>query len=111
MIVAVGAEMLNRLGYTVLEAKGGREAIEIYRAYQDRIDLVILDMVMPDMNGGEVYDRMKDINPDVKALLSSGYGINGRPTEMLAQRCNGFIQKPFGIKELAEIIREILGQN
>jgi PAS domain S-box-containing protein len=111
MILAVGAEMLNRLGYTVLEAKDGREAVEIYRAHQDRIDLVILDMVMPDMNGGEVYDKMKDINPDVKALLSSGYSINGLPIEMLEQGCDEFIQKPFGIKELAERIREILGRN
>ena len=75
-----------------------------------RIDIVILDMIMPDMNGGDTYDRMKDINPRVKVLLSSGYSINGQATEIMDRGCNGFIQKPFKIKELSQTLREILDE-
>lgn len=107
MVLEVGVQMLKKLGYKVLEAKGGRDACEVYDAHKDEIGLVILDMIMPDMNGGEAYDRMKEINPSVKVLLSSGYSINGQATEILERGCNGFIQKPFSIKELSERIRDI----
>jgi len=63
---------------------------------------------MPGIGGGEAYDRMKEINPDIKFLLSSGYSINGKATEILNSGCNGFIHKPFNMKQLAEKIREIL---
>jgi len=66
------------------------------------------DHLTPDMGGGETYDRMKDINPDIKVLLSSGYSINGQATEILERGCNGFIQKPFSMKELSNKIRGIL---
>ncbi|GAF76255.1 unnamed protein product [marine sediment metagenome] len=66
-------------------------------------------MIMPEMSGGETYDRMKEINPDIKVLLSSGYSINGQATEILERGCDGFIQKPFTIKELSNAIREVLG--
>ena len=72
------------------------------------IDIVILDMIMPGIGGGETYDRVKEINPDIKVLLSSGYSIDGQATEILERGCNGFIQKPFDIKQLAKRMREIL---
>jgi CheY-like chemotaxis protein len=68
-------------------------------------------MVMPDMGGGETYDRLKEINPDIKVLLSSGYSINGEATEILERGCNGFIQKPYKSKKLSQKIREILDKN
>ncbi|MBW2097133.1 MAG: PAS domain S-box protein [Deltaproteobacteria bacterium] len=71
-------------------------------------DLVILDMIMPDMGGGETYDRLKEIHPDIKVLLSSGYSIDGQATEILKRGCNGFIQKPFHIEALSQKLREIL---
>ncbi len=108
MVLEVGINMLKKLGYTVLEAKGGREAVKVYKANKDKIDLVILDMVMPDRGGGETYDQMKEIDPTVTVLLSSGYSIDGQATEILERGCNGFIQKPFTIKELSGRIREIL---
>jgi CheY-like chemotaxis protein len=107
MVLEVGVQMLEKLGFKVLEAKGGIEACEVYVANKDEIGLVILDMIMPDMSGGEAYDRMKEINPDAKVLLSSGYSINGQATEILERGCNGFIQKPFSIKDLSERIRDI----
>ena len=65
-------DLLEAMGYRVLTAKDGKEAIEVYRKDQDDIDFVLLDMVTPRMGGGEAYDRMKEINPNVKVLLSSG---------------------------------------
>ena len=108
MVLEVGINMLKKLGYTVFEAKGGREAVKVYKANKDKIDLVILDMIMPDRGGGETYDQMREINPSATVLLSSGYSIDGQATEILERGCNGFIQKPFTIKELSGRIREIL---
>ena len=107
-ILDVGKELLKTLGYKVLIAEGGKEAIEIYDANKGTIDLVILDMIMPDMGGGETYDRLKEINPEIKVLLSSGYSIDGQATEILKRGCSGFIQKPFTMKELSQSIREVL---
>jgi CheY-like chemotaxis protein len=108
MILHVGNGMLKEMGYNVLLARGGKEAIQVYRKDKDQINLVILDMIMPDIGGGDVYDRLKEVNPDIKVLLSTGYSINGQATEILERGCNGFIQKPFNIKELSDKIREIL---
>jgi len=60
------------------------------------------------MNGGETYDRLKEINPDIKVLLSSGYSIEGEASQILARGCNGFIQKPFKIENLSHGIRNVL---
>jgi CheY-like chemotaxis protein len=65
-------------------------------------------MIMPGMGGGETYDRMKEINPDIKVLLSSGYSIDGEAEEILERGCDGLIQKPFNMKQLSGSIREIL---
>jgi len=108
MIVEVGAEILETLGYTVILANGGAEAVEHFRKYRDDIDAVILDMVMPDMGGGQTFDRLKAIDPDVKVLLSSGYSLNGHANEILERGCSGFIQKPFNVKQLSHKLREIL---
>jgi two-component system cell cycle sensor histidine kinase/response regulator CckA len=108
MILEVSREILETLGYTVIQSQGGKEAIDLYRAHKDNIDMVILDMIMPDMGGGETYDQLKAINPELKALLSSGYSIDGQAKEILERGCDGFIQKPFNMKELSGKIREIL---
>ncbi len=107
-ILEVGRDLLEALSYHVLIAKDGKEAIEIYRKIRDEINIVVLDMVMPNVGGGKTYDRLKEINPDIKVLLSSGYSIDGEATEILKRGCNGFIQKPFRMNELAERIEEIL---
>jgi len=106
MIIDVGCDILKKLGYEVLTTKSGKEAIEIYRIKQKQIDLVILDMVMPEMDGGDTYDRLRDVNPDIRVLLSSGYSINGHAEKILSRGCDGFIQKPFDIKHLSLEIRK-----
>ena len=108
MIIDVGVGILTELGYKVLLARGGKEAIDIYNKNKDNIDMVILDMIMPGVGGGETYDRMKKINPDIKVLLSSGYSINGQATEIVARGCDGFIQKPFNMRELSQEVRKVL---
>jgi two-component system cell cycle sensor histidine kinase/response regulator CckA len=107
-ILSVGSRVLKKLGYEVLTASSGEAAIDVYKANKDKIDMVILDMIMPEMGGGDTYDRIKEINPAVKALLSSGYSIDGQATEILQRGCHDFIQKPFDMKGLSQKIREIL---
>ncbi len=100
--------MLKKLGFQVLEACSGRDAIRVFRENLTKIDLVILDMIMPDLGGGEVYDRMRDIKPDVKAVLATGYSIDGEATRILKRGCDGVIQKPFSIDRLSRMIHGVL---
>ncbi len=91
-----------------LTAKNGEEAVTLYKENIDIIDILVIDMVMPRMSGSELYKRLKDLNSEIKVLLASGYSIDGEATKILEQGCNGFIQKPFGIVELSQGIRNIL---
>ncbi len=109
-ILEVLGKTLTYTGYRVLLAQGGEEAVEVYEKNRDQIDLVLLDMIMPGMSGGKVFDLLREINPEVKVILSSGYSIAGEASKIMDRGCNGFIQKPFGIKELSQKIREILDQ-
>jgi len=111
IILDVGEALLTSLGYTVLIAHGGHEAITTLRTTLESSppDLVILDMIMPSMGGGETYDKLKEIDPSIKVLLSSGYSINGQAKEILKRGCDGFIQKPFTLGEISKAIREVLG--
>jgi len=108
MIVDVGTALLKELGYKVASAASGPEALEYYERNWRTIDLVVLDMIMPDMDGGRLYRELKEINPNVKALLSSGHGLEGRASRILKSGCNGFIQKPFNLDVLSKKLREIL---
>ena len=108
MILDVGRELLEELGYTVLSALSGREALDIFQKRSDEIDLVIMDMIMPGMGGGETFDRLRAINPNIKVLLSSGYSVNGQASKILHRGCDGFIQKPFNLNQLAEKIGKIM---
>jgi CheY-like chemotaxis protein len=108
MISEVGEAILKELGYKVLLAGNGKEAIEVYKNNKDKIDMVILDMIMPEMGGDRAYEIIKEINPDVKVLLSSGYSVEGEAAKILEYGCDGFIQKPFNMKRLSKSIREVL---
>jgi len=108
LIIDVGFQLLKKLGYQVLTAEGGSQAEEVYKNLGNSIDLVILDVIMPGMGGRETYKRMKSINPDVKVLLSSGYCRNRLIEELIEMGCNGFVQKPFTLKELENRINAIL---
>jgi len=111
MIVDLGRQILEKLGYRTITAGSGQDAIYRFREYCNEIDLVILDMIMPDMNGEQTYLNLKRLDPDVKVLLSSGYSIDGQAAKIMQQGCNGFIQKPFQLQHLSTKIREILDGN
>ena len=110
MIADVTREMLEGLGYRVIIAYSGQEAIEIYAANRDAIDLVILDMIMPGMGGGETFDRIRSVNADVKVILSSGYSMNGMAKTIMERGVLSFLQKPFRLDVLSQTIREALGK-
>jgi two-component system cell cycle sensor histidine kinase/response regulator CckA len=107
-IVELGRQFLSRLGFHVKTAKSGQEALEVYHKEKEGIDLVILDMIMPKMSGGETYDRLKQIDPSINVLLSSGYSLNGQAQEILDRGCRGFIQKPYTLEKLSKKVREAL---
>ena len=111
VVLEVGMKMLEKIGCTTVAACNGDEAVRVYKEMADRIDLVVLDMIMPDMSGGAAYDALKEVNPEVRVLLSSGYSLNGEASEILKRGCNGFIQKPFSIQELSVKIAHILHQD
>ena len=108
VILDTSERLLRYLGYTVIKAQGGREAIEIFSSDSGHIDLVILDLVMPEVGGELVFDTLVKIKKDVKVILSSGYGIDSKTRDVIDRGCKGFIQKPFDIKELSSKIREVL---
>jgi DNA-binding NtrC family response regulator len=108
MICDIGDQILKAMGYRTIIARNGEEAVEIYKQNQDRIDMVILDIFMPKMGGVEAFDRMKQVNPNVKVLISSGCNLNDQVMEIIGRGCNGFIQKPFRFKDLSYKMREVL---
>jgi len=107
-VIDVWGQLLENMGYRSFTAGSGREAIDLYKKHWTEIDMVILDMIMPDMGGGETFEKLREINPGMKGLLSSGYGINGEASEILERGCKGFIQKPFNMKALSQKLRETL---
>ncbi|HQB31033.1 MAG TPA: CHASE4 domain-containing protein [Syntrophales bacterium] len=107
-VLHVTETILERLGYRVRSAQSGPEALRIYEASEYGIDLVVLDMIMPGMGGGETFERLKEMNPKVKVLLASGYSLNGEAEQIFKKGCRGFLQKPFTKGELSRKIRQIL---
>jgi CheY-like chemotaxis protein len=108
MVIEVDQRMLEKIGYRVLIARSGREALDLYEKQKDKIDLVILDMIMPGMGGGETFDRMKKMDENVIVMLSSGYSIDGQAKDILERGCRGFIKKPFTLEDLSIKVREAL---
>ena len=109
-ILKVGREICKALGYQVITADSGKEALSIYKAKKDKINLVILDMVMPEMNGLETFLELKKLDPEIKVLLSTGYSIDEKAQEMLRQGCKGYLLKPYSVIDFSHKIREVLEQ-
>jgi PAS domain S-box-containing protein len=108
MVLEVSKAMLESTGYRVYATGSGQEALAVYMEKQKEIDLVILDMIMPGISGGETFDRLREINPGIKVLLSSGYSIEGEAQTIMDRGCNGFLQKPFRLANLSRKVREML---
>jgi PAS domain S-box-containing protein len=109
VIVEVASGMLKLLNYTVLTARSGSEALSLFTRQRERIDLVILDMIIPDMDGAQIFHRLKRLAPEVKVLLASGYSLKGKAAALLENGCSGFIQKPFNLQALSQKLEAILG--
>lgn len=101
--------MLESLGYTVLEAGDGREAVELFRQRHAEIDLVLLDLVMPRLSGEGAFAEMRRIAPGVRAILASGYDESGRIDGIVASGFGGFLRKPFRRQDLVDKIGETIG--
>jgi two-component system, cell cycle sensor histidine kinase and response regulator CckA len=108
MILAVATDLLETLGYRVITAKGGLSALSVYADRGKEIDLVLLDLIMPDQSGKETFAQLKAMDPRVRVLLSSGYSLDDEAAAILQKGCKGFIQKPFDLEHLSNKIREVL---
>ncbi len=106
MIRSMGRELLTELGYTVYMAEDGCKAEELYSLHKEEITLVVLDMIMPKMNGKETYLKLREINPDVRVLLCSGFHREGTTQELIKFGAKGFIKKPYSMIELSQAVSE-----
>lgn len=107
-IIEVMQDILEALGYRVLTANSGEEAVRIYDSMKGEIDLVILDVIMPGMGGMETFEAIKARNTDAKVILSSGYSVNHIAKEIMDRGCRAFIQKPFNIETISKKVRDVL---
>jgi two-component system cell cycle sensor histidine kinase/response regulator CckA len=100
----VGSEMLADLGYTVAVCEDGKQGVEQYQQHQHEIDFVILDIMMPNLDGYSCFRELKKIKPDVCVIIASGYSINGMATDLMTEGAKAFIQKPFDAVRLSKAI-------
>ena len=110
IVLDVGSQMLEKIGYSVFKARNGKEAIALFRENKAQVNMVILDLRMPEMDGECVYELLKEIKPDVKVLISSGCSLRDQASQNLKYGCSGFIQKPFNLKTLSQKIEELMTQ-
>ncbi len=106
-VLQVTQLLLEEVGYRVLSAHDGAEALRLFEQHRQEIALVVLDMVMPGMSGTDVFEKVRAVD-GVPVLLSSGYAQDAKADELLRRGANGFIQKPFGLEELSQKLHEII---
>jgi two-component system, cell cycle sensor histidine kinase and response regulator CckA len=107
-VMEVTREALKRIGYTVIEAATGREAVQKALSFAGTIDVALLDIKLPDMGGAQVYPLLMEARPELKVLVFSGYAQDGPAQEILDAGADGFVQKPFSIARLSEMLKEVL---
>ena len=107
-LVKLFKKILEILGYRVLLAETGKEAVELAKTFDGQIDLALLDIKLPDMDGGRVYPLIMEARPDMKVIVCSGYSIHGPAQDIIDAGAEGFIQKPFSIAPFAEKLKEVL---
>ncbi len=100
--------ILKKIGYTVLTAENGKKAVEIFKKYCDDIDIVIMDMIMPEMNGSEAFYKIKEIKNDVKVIISSGFTKDENLERLKKDGLSGVLEKPFSISELVKVLNSVL---
>jgi len=108
MVRKLTSELLEESGYVVLEANGGEQAAELFKAHKGRIDLLITDVVMPKISGKEVAERLKKVHPETKVLFMSGYTDEAIVHHGIVDSHIAFIQKPFSENALTRKVRDVL---
>ena len=108
-IIDIGEELLTRLGYNVIGVNSGEAAVATIQRKSADIDLVLLDIIMPGMDGVRTLDQIRQINRTIPVILCSGYAMDDRIRNIMNRGCNGFIQKPFTLSEISQKIRSIMG--
>ncbi|MEJ5378367.1 MAG: response regulator [bacterium] len=108
MILKVGTRLLEALGYSVLQAQNGREALKLYATHRGEVDLVMLDVVMPEMGGSQVLAALREMDPHVRVLLCSGHFPDGEAASSLLGGCVGAIRKPFTLEELGKTLQTLI---
>jgi CheY-like chemotaxis protein len=107
-VLKVATEILSKLDFSVLAAESGAQALRLFEEYRRDIVLVILDIVMPGMGGSEVFLKLRELSPEVKVLLCSGYSIQGEADRLIGLGASGFIQKPFSLLSLKQVVDDLL---
>ncbi len=107
-ILNLCVSLLSPCGYTVLSADNGVEALSIYQTRREEIDLVILDMIMPEMDGYKCFQKLKEINPDIDVIMSSGYSVSRSSLNLDSKGVRAFIDKPYQLEEMLKTIRNTL---
>lgn len=100
--------MLERIGFEVLAASDGRQALELFRQHHDRIKCVLLDLTMPHMDGGETFYELRRIKPDLPVVMSSGFSGQKVAKQFIENGLSGFIQKPYHLSDLTAVLKKVL---
>jgi two-component system, cell cycle sensor histidine kinase and response regulator CckA len=104
----LGKRILERSGYTVITATNGKEALNIYAREQSKIALVVLDLIMPEMEGKQCLDKLLTIDPQVKVIISSGHSLDAEERKRLGAYIKGFVNKPYDVEQLVQAVKEAL---
>ena len=99
--------MLTRMGYEVLDAPDGQRAIDLYRQHWQTISVVMLDMIMPEMNGNVIFEQLRAVNPRARVIFSSGYPQDDLVDALSMDSTVAFVKKPFGLKELMDTVHRV----
>lgn len=108
LIADLARDILVRFGYTVLTAYSGEEAVDVYRRHKQKIAVVVLDIVLPDMDGREVFRRIREIDPEAQVIISSGYNQERDASDLLDEGALLFMQKPYRIASLVGTVGEVI---
>jgi len=109
-IAELGKRILSKAGYTVLTAKNGREGLELYSAEREKISLVILDLIMPEMGGELCLEGLLSLDPSTKVIVATGYSAGVHTQDILSSGVKGFVQKPYDIRQMLEVVRGVLDE-
>jgi CheY-like chemotaxis protein len=108
MVLDLGSRILTQAGYTVIKAYDGEEALRIYQKRRNDISLVLLDLIMPKMGGKQCLENLMVFDPSVKVVITSGFSVDRNTKDALAAGAKGFVAKPYDLREVLEVVRQVL---